>query len=203
MMLIDLCWWDRCNQCGRSSALPSRFYELELNIQGHKNLTECVTEFLKVTLLCLIMSPDCTLQTRLKSCRGLWILLYLMLGVIRLEKPWKWPELCCNFEYFTARWSASRFLLFYLKGNTSRLLCFCVCRGFLDSVGCDMRLTCPCCFSGVLQEEKLDGDNRYFCESCQSKQCATRRIKLHSLPRTLNLQLMRFVFDRRVDRASF
>ncbi|XP_072239063.1 ubiquitin carboxyl-terminal hydrolase 48 isoform X2 [Leuresthes tenuis] len=81
-----------CNQCGRSSALSSRFYELELNIQGHKNLTECVTEFLK--------------------------------------------------------------------------------------------------------EEKLDGDNRYFCESCQSKQSATRRIRLHSLPPTLNLQLMRFVFDR-------
>ncbi|XP_062842349.1 ubiquitin carboxyl-terminal hydrolase 48 isoform X2 [Trichomycterus rosablanca] len=81
-----------CNHCGRSSALPSRFYELELNIQGHKNLTECITEFLK--------------------------------------------------------------------------------------------------------EEKLDGDNRYFCENCQNKQCATRRIKLHSLPRTLNLQLMRFVFDR-------
>ncbi|XP_041836368.1 ubiquitin carboxyl-terminal hydrolase 48 [Melanotaenia boesemani] len=81
-----------CNQCGRSSALPSRFYELELNIQGHKNLTECVTEFLK--------------------------------------------------------------------------------------------------------EEKLDGENRYFCESCQSKQNATRRIRLHSIPPTLNLQLMRFVFDR-------
>uniref|UniRef100_UPI0037E73434 ubiquitin carboxyl-terminal hydrolase 48 isoform X2 n=1 Tax=Semicossyphus pulcher TaxID=241346 RepID=UPI0037E73434 len=81
-----------CNQCGRSSALLSKFYELELNIQGHKNLNECVTEFLK--------------------------------------------------------------------------------------------------------EEKLDGENRYFCESCQSKQNATRRIKLHSLPPTLNLQLMRFVFDR-------
>lgn len=48
----------------------------------------------------------------------------------------------------------------------------------------------------VLQEEKLDGENRYFCESCQSKQSATRRIRLHSLPPTLNLQLMRFVFDR-------
>ncbi|XP_075996333.1 ubiquitin carboxyl-terminal hydrolase 48 isoform X2 [Genypterus blacodes] len=81
-----------CNTCGRASALPSKFLELELNIQGHKNLTECVTEFLK--------------------------------------------------------------------------------------------------------EEKLDGDNRYFCESCQSKQSATRRIRLHSLPPTLNLQLMRFVFDR-------
>ncbi|XP_061075552.1 ubiquitin carboxyl-terminal hydrolase 48 isoform X2 [Conger conger] len=81
-----------CNQCGRTSSLPSRFYELELNIQGHKQLTDCVTEFLK--------------------------------------------------------------------------------------------------------EEKLEGDNRYFCESCQSKQNATRRITLQSLPRTLNLQLMRFVFDR-------
>ncbi|XP_061688495.1 ubiquitin carboxyl-terminal hydrolase 48 isoform X3 [Syngnathoides biaculeatus] len=81
-----------CNQCGRSSALPSRFYELELNIQGHKNLAGCVTEFLK--------------------------------------------------------------------------------------------------------DEKLDGDNRYFCESCHSKQNATRRIRLHSLPPTLNLQLMRFIFDR-------
>uniref|UniRef100_A0A8C1ER77 Ubiquitin carboxyl-terminal hydrolase 48 n=1 Tax=Cyprinus carpio carpio TaxID=630221 RepID=A0A8C1ER77_CYPCA len=81
-----------CNKCGRESPLPSRFYELELNIQGHKNLTECVTEFLK--------------------------------------------------------------------------------------------------------EEKLEGDNRYYCESCQSKQNATRRIKLQSLPRTLNFQLMRFVFDR-------
>ncbi|KAJ8260292.1 hypothetical protein GJAV_G00179290 [Gymnothorax javanicus] len=81
-----------CNQCGRASSLPSRFYELELNIQGHKQLTDCVTEFLK--------------------------------------------------------------------------------------------------------EEKLEGDNRYYCESCQSKQNATRRITLQSLPRTLNLQLMRFVFDR-------
>ncbi|KAM9364177.1 ubiquitin carboxyl-terminal hydrolase 48 isoform 1-T2 [Pholidichthys leucotaenia] len=81
-----------CGQCGRSSALPSRFYELELNIQGHKNLMECITEFLK--------------------------------------------------------------------------------------------------------EEKLEGENSYFCESCQSKQTATRRIRLHSLPPTLNLQLMRFVFDR-------
>uniref|UniRef100_A0A8C9SVL2 Ubiquitin carboxyl-terminal hydrolase 48 n=1 Tax=Scleropages formosus TaxID=113540 RepID=A0A8C9SVL2_SCLFO len=81
-----------CNQCGRASLLPSRFYELELNIQGHKQLTDCITEFLK--------------------------------------------------------------------------------------------------------EEKLEGDNRYFCENCQSKQNATRRIKLQTLPRTLNLQLMRFVFDR-------
>uniref|UniRef100_A0A8C3FN39 Ubiquitin carboxyl-terminal hydrolase 48 n=1 Tax=Chrysemys picta bellii TaxID=8478 RepID=A0A8C3FN39_CHRPI len=81
-----------CNQCGRESKLISKFYELELNIQGHKQLTDCITEFLK--------------------------------------------------------------------------------------------------------EEKLEGDNRYFCETCQSKQNATRKIRLLSLPCTLNLQLMRFVFDR-------
>jgi hypothetical protein len=46
------------------------------------------------------------------------------------------------------------------------------------------------------QEERLEGDNRYFCENCQSKQNATRKIRLLSLPCTLNLQLMRFVFDR-------
>ncbi|XP_054857186.1 ubiquitin carboxyl-terminal hydrolase 48 isoform X1 [Eublepharis macularius] len=81
-----------CNQCGRESKLISKFYELELNIQGHKQLSDCITEFLK--------------------------------------------------------------------------------------------------------EEKLEGDNRYFCEACQSKQNATRRIRLLGLPGTLNLQLMRFVFDR-------
>uniref|UniRef100_A0A8C0JE22 Ubiquitin carboxyl-terminal hydrolase 48 n=1 Tax=Chelonoidis abingdonii TaxID=106734 RepID=A0A8C0JE22_CHEAB len=37
-----------CNQCGRESKLISKFYELELNIQGHKQLTDCITEFLKV-----------------------------------------------------------------------------------------------------------------------------------------------------------
>ncbi|KAL4701072.1 hypothetical protein H8959_015076 [Pygathrix nigripes] len=81
-----------CSQCGRESKLLSKFYELELNIQGHKQLTDCISEFLK--------------------------------------------------------------------------------------------------------EEKLEGDNRYFCENCQSKQNATRKIRLLSLPCTLNLQLMRFVFDR-------
>ncbi|NP_001392882.1 ubiquitin carboxyl-terminal hydrolase 48 isoform 13 [Mus musculus] len=81
-----------CNQCGRESKLVSKFYELELNIQGHKQLTDCISEFLK--------------------------------------------------------------------------------------------------------EERLEGDNRYFCENCQSKQNATRKIRLLSLPCTLNLQLMRFVFDR-------
>ena len=46
------------------------------------------------------------------------------------------------------------------------------------------------------QDKKLDGDNQYFCSHCQSKQNATRRIKLKKIPDVLNLQLLRFVFDR-------
>ncbi|XP_054979011.1 ubiquitin carboxyl-terminal hydrolase 48-like isoform X3 [Sorex araneus] len=82
-----------CNRCGNGSELSSKFYELQLNIEGHKLLTDSISDFLK--------------------------------------------------------------------------------------------------------EEKLEGDNRYFCENCQSKQNATRKIRLLSLPCTLNLQLMCFVFDRK------
>ena len=56
-----------CNQCGRESKLLSKFYELELNIQGHKQLTDCISEFLKVfrfchsnkSVLCLIVTLIC------------------------------------------------------------------------------------------------------------------------------------------------
>ncbi|XP_021932449.1 ubiquitin carboxyl-terminal hydrolase 48-like isoform X3 [Zootermopsis nevadensis] len=82
----------KCQLCGTESALPSLFYELELNIAGHKTLADCLEEFLK--------------------------------------------------------------------------------------------------------EEKLEGANRYLCAVCKSKQDATRSIKLDVLPPVLNLQLMRFVFDR-------
>ncbi|XP_035696880.1 ubiquitin carboxyl-terminal hydrolase 48-like [Branchiostoma floridae] len=82
----------RCNRCFQGSSRPSQFYELDLNIQGHTDLSQCVEEF--------------------------------------------------------------------------------------------------------LQEEKLEGDNQYFCSFCQSKQNAARLITLLSLPRVLNLQLLRFVFDR-------
>ena len=51
-----------------------------------------------------------------------------------------------------------------------------------------------CCCS--LQEEKLEGANRYSCDNCKSKQDATRRIQLLELPPVLNVQLLRFVFDR-------
>ncbi|XP_071502708.1 ubiquitin carboxyl-terminal hydrolase 48-like [Diadema antillarum] len=82
----------RCNSCGNSSERPSQFYELDLNIKGHKHLEDSLTEFLK--------------------------------------------------------------------------------------------------------EEKLEGANQYLCERCNCKQNATRCIKLKTLPPVLNIQLLRFVFDR-------
>ncbi|KAJ9575792.1 hypothetical protein L9F63_007333, partial [Diploptera punctata] len=82
----------KCQQCGTESARPSLFYELELNIAGHKTLADSLEEFLR--------------------------------------------------------------------------------------------------------EEKLEGADRYLCTVCKSKQDATRSINLDTLPPVLNLQLMRFVFDR-------
>ena len=52
------------------------------------------------------------------------------------------------------------------------------------------------CLKEFLQEEILEGDNKYFCSSCQKKQDATRKIVLEKLPPVLNLQLLRFVFER-------
>lgn len=47
-----------------------------------------------------------------------------------------------------------------------------------------------------LKEEKLEGADKYSCSFCGDKQDAVRFIKLEKLPRTLNLQLMRFHYDR-------
>lgn len=77
-IVISPCFlcYGRCNKCGRESPLPSRFYELELNIQGHKNLTECVTEFLKV--IPHISLPDSSICQCRSDIEGLNVL-FLML----------------------------------------------------------------------------------------------------------------------------
>ena len=41
----------------------------------------------------------------------------------------------------------------------------------------------------LLAREKLTGDNKYFCENCQSKQDAERFIQLAKLPNTLCVQV--------------
>ena len=38
----------RCSKCGKQSQRNSTFYELDLNIQGNTNLSQCIKEFLKV-----------------------------------------------------------------------------------------------------------------------------------------------------------
>lgn len=48
----------------------------------------------------------------------------------------------------------------------------------------------------LLKEEILTLSEQYFCSVCDSKNDAIRRTKLLKLPPVLNLQLMRFVFDR-------
>ena len=40
----------RCTVCGKVSNRESNFYELDLSIQGHRQLKECIKEFLKVFL---------------------------------------------------------------------------------------------------------------------------------------------------------
>ncbi|XP_062513728.1 ubiquitin carboxyl-terminal hydrolase 48-like isoform X2 [Corticium candelabrum] len=52
------------------------------------------------------------------------------------------------------------------------------------------------CIQDFLQEEKLEGEDQYYCSQCLRKQNATRQIAMESLPPVLNMQLLRFVFDR-------
>jgi ubiquitin C-terminal hydrolase len=53
------------------------------------------------------------------------------------------------------------------------------------------------CLNQYISAESLDGDNQYFCECCQTKRDALRNVKFTELPPLLNVQLSRFVFDRK------
>ena len=63
-------------------------------------------------------------------------------------------------------------------------------------------LTIEKCIEDFLRIEKMTGDEKYFCESCQSKQDATRCCKLRELPLVLNLQLNRFQYDMQFGRKK-
>ena len=52
------------------------------------------------------------------------------------------------------------------------------------------------CFDQYTKAEMLEGDNQYFCDSCNCKQDAKRVMSLTELPPVLNIQLSRYVFDR-------
>ncbi|GAX26790.1 ubiquitin carboxyl-terminal hydrolase 48 [Fistulifera solaris] len=52
------------------------------------------------------------------------------------------------------------------------------------------------CFAAAYtQEELLEGDNQYFCDTCQGKQNATRKVTFQKLPPILNIQLNRYVYN--------
>jgi len=52
------------------------------------------------------------------------------------------------------------------------------------------------CLEKYFRDEVLDGDNKYDCDSCKAKRDAQRRLVLRELPKVLNVQLSRYVYDR-------
>jgi len=52
------------------------------------------------------------------------------------------------------------------------------------------------CLNEYFRDELLDGDNKYYCESCTAKREARRQPVLRELPKVLNVQLSRYVYDR-------
>ena len=60
------------------------------------------------------------------------------------------------------------------------------------------------CIQSYLAAEVLEGENKYFCEQCATKQSAERFMELNpqALPLTLMVQLMRFVYDANAGRKK-
>jgi len=58
------------------------------------------------------------------------------------------------------------------------------------------------CLKEFFAPEKLESSDQVFCNHCQSKQNVERYIKLRKLPPYLNLQLLRFVYDRQKGRKK-
>lgn len=54
-----------------------------------------------------------------------------------------------------------------------------------------------------LRVEELNGENQYFCESCETRVDASRSIKLRTLPHVLNIQLKRYVFLPKVLNSNY
>jgi ubiquitin carboxyl-terminal hydrolase 48 len=61
----------------------------------------------------------------------------------------------------------------------------------------DRGTTVQFCLEKYMCAEELDGDNQYWCESCATKRDATRRSVFAKLPPVLNLQLCRYVYDKK------
>ncbi|CAD8148479.1 unnamed protein product [Paramecium pentaurelia] len=53
------------------------------------------------------------------------------------------------------------------------------------------------CLQQMSKEEQLNGQNQFFCDKCQSKQDAIKRLLLNTLPNVLVIHLKRFKYDER------
>ena len=53
------------------------------------------------------------------------------------------------------------------------------------------------CLDKYMCAEELEGDNQYWCDGCATKRDATRHVVFTKLPPVLNLQLCRYVYDRK------
>lgn len=58
------------------------------------------------------------------------------------------------------------------------------------------------CLEDFFAPEQLEDSNQVYCNNCNNKQNVERYIKLQKLPPFLNLQLLRFVFDRQKGRKK-
>ncbi len=53
-----------------------------------------------------------------------------------------------------------------------------------------------------VKEELMNGDDQYYCTNCEKKTDAKRYTQISSLPPVLNLQLLRFLYDRTTGRKK-
>lgn len=94
-------------------------------------------------------------------------------------------------------------LVRFLTLDVTHRCCNCLTESVSESEFYELDLnvqgngTLSACLAEFLHEEKLEGGAEcYSCAVCHSKQEALRFIQLKSLPPILNLQLLRFVYDR-------
>lgn len=75
---------------------------------------------------------------------------------------------------------------------------------FAQSLNIKGNKTVESCIESYLAAEVLEGENKYFCDICNSKERAERFIELEAnqLPSTITLQLMRFVYDANAGRKK-
>ena len=72
------------------------------------------------------------------------------------------------------------------------------CRSVHESnvLRASIRRTGRCAHRCHFNPESLEGDNQYHCERCGKKVDAERRLKIVKAPPVLQVQLLRYVYDR-------